>query len=306
LLISITALPHKAGAFFYVQPLRRRRLIYKAGTGIAALRRQTMPFLFPDHPTIGIFGFGAFGCLTARHLSDHFPVLVHDVNPDAVSAYVSEAAHGNIRAADILSVAKCDIVILAVPVTEMRSVIATISPYLRTGAIVLDVGSVKMEPAQAMLEGLPDHVEIIGTHPLFGPQSARDGISGLKIAICPVRGYKFRRIAAFLRLVLRLKVFVVTPEVHDREAAVVQGVTHLIAKVLARMDPLPVRMTTASFDLLVKATEMVRYDAPSVFWAIENENPYAGAVREQFFELAMGVRDQLAGDKCVVAAGMAK
>jgi prephenate dehydrogenase len=50
----------------------------------------------------------------------------------------------------------------------------------------------------------------------------------------------------------------------------------------------------------------VRYDAPSVFWAIENENPYAGAVREQFFELAMGVRDQLAGDKCVVAAGMAK
>lgn len=261
-----------------------------------------MPFLFPAHPTIGILGFGAFGRLTALHLADHFPILVHDVNPNAVSACASVATPGNIRTADIINVAKCDIVILAVPVTEMRAVIAQISPHLRAGAIVLDVGSVKMEPVRAMLEGLPDHVDIIGTHPLFGPQSARDGIAGLKIAICPVRGRRFRRIAAFLRHVLRLKVFVVTPDEHDREAAIVQGVTHLIAKVLVRMDPLPARMTTASFDLLVKAIEMVRYDAPGVFWAIENANPYAGAVREQFFELAMGVRDQLAGGKCSVVA----
>lgn len=64
--------------------------------------------------------------------------------------------------------------------------------HMRVGEITLDVGSVKMEPAQAMLEGLPDHVEIVG-HSLFGPQSARGGISGLKIAICPVRGYNTNR-----------------------------------------------------------------------------------------------------------------
>ena len=261
-----------------------------------------MPFLFPSRPTIGIFGFGAFGRLTARHLADHFPLFVHDINPHVVSADILESACGNIRVADVMTAAKCDIVILAVPVTAMRSVIATISPHLRMGAIVLDVGSVKMEPARMMLEGLPDHVDIIGTHPLFGPQSARDGISGLKIAICPVRGRQFRRVGAFLRHLLGLKVFVVTPEAHDREAAVVQGVTHLIAKVLVQMSPLPACMTTASFDLLVKATEMVRYDAPGVFWAIENANPYAGAVREQFFELATGVRDQLADTPCAEAA----
>jgi len=258
-----------------------------------------MPFLFPAHPPVGILGLGAFRCLTARHLMDHFALFVHDINADAVSASASEL---NLRAADVVTVAQCDIVILAVPVTAMRSVIATISPHVRAGAIILDVGSVKMEPARMMLEGLPDHVDIIGTHPLFGPQSARAGISGLKIAICPVRGRQFCRVGAFLRHVLGLKVFVVTPEAHDREAAVVQGVTHLIAKVLVQMGPLPARMTTASFDLLVQATEMVRYDAPSVFWAIENANPYAGAVREQFFELATGVRDQLADNPCAKEA----
>ncbi|WP_204301532.1 hypothetical protein, partial [Stenotrophomonas maltophilia] len=81
--------------------------------------------------------------------------------------------------------------------------------------------------------------------------SARDGIAGLKIAVCPIRGGRGRRVAAFLRKVLRLDVIMTTPEAHDREAATVQGLTHLIAKVLVQMEPLPTRMTTRSFDLLM-------------------------------------------------------
>lgn len=77
-----------------------------------------------------------------------------------------------------------------------------------------------------------------------------------------------------------------TPEDHDREAAVVQGLTHLIAKVLLGMGPLPTRMTTESFDLLSEAISMVQDDAPEVFEAIEKANPYAETVRRQFFDLA--------------------
>ena len=82
-------------------------------------------------------------------------------------------------------------------------------------------------------------------------------------------------------------------EEHDWEAAVVQGVTHLIAKVLVRMEPLPTLLTTASFDHLMQATEMVRYDAPSVYMAIERDNPFASAVRERFFALAAEARADL-------------
>jgi prephenate dehydrogenase len=137
-----------------------------------------------------------------------------------------------------------------------------------------------------MRRELPDHVDIVGTHPLFGPQSGRDGIAGLKIAVCPIRGRRGLRVAAFLRAALRLKVYVTTPEAHDREAATVQGLTHLIAKVLVKMEPLPTRMTTASFDMLMKGVDMVRYDAPEVFMAIERANPYSAEVRQRFFRLA--------------------
>ena len=75
-----------------------------------------------------------------------------------------------------------------------------------------------------------------------------------------------------------------------------QGITHLIAKVLVRMEPLPTRMTTASFDLLMQATEMVRYDAPGVFFAIERLNPFAAEVRERFFALAARARSELEFD----------
>ena len=128
-------------------------------------------------------------------------------------------------------------------------------------------------------------------------------MAGLKIAICPIRGDRARRVAAFLRKAFGLRVYITTPEAHDREAAVVQGLTHLIAKVLVQMEPLPTKMTTASFDKLMSAVEMVRYDPPSVFLAIEQANPYAVEVRERFFELADQLRTSLGGHDAETGLG---
>jgi prephenate dehydrogenase len=238
-------------------------------------------------PTIGLIGFGAFGRLTAQHLQAWFPLLAFD------PALPSTGEAQGVRFADLAAVAACPIVILAMPVAHLADAIDEIRPHLQPGALVLDVGSVKVGPARIMRELLPDTVEIVGTHPLFGPQSARNGIAGLKMAVCPIRGDSARRVAAFLRRAFGLHVFITTPEAHDREAAVVQGLTHLIAKVLVQMEPLPTRMTTASFDKLMSAVEMVRYDPPSVFLAIEQANPYAVEVRERFFDLADALRASL-------------
>jgi prephenate dehydrogenase len=43
----------------------------------------------------------------------------------------------------------------------------------------------------------------------------------------------------------------------------------------------------------MQATEMVKYDAPSVYMAIERDNPFASAVRERFFALAAEARADL-------------
>ena len=133
-----------------------------------------------------------------------------------------------------------------------------------------------------------------GRIPCSGRKAREAEIRGLKIALCPIRGARAPRVAAFLRKALGLTVIVTTPDAHDREVATAQGLTHLIAKMLVGMEPLPRRMTAPSFDLLAKAAEMVRYDAPEVFLAIEKANPYAQEVHKRFFALAAGLDASLA------------
>lgn len=248
-----------------------------------------MPRQRQSFSSLGLLGFGAFGQLMARHLQPHLRLVVCD---PARSPQPDPAGKGLVPG-DVAAVAACDIVVLAVPVDTMAQAIASLRPHLRAGTVVLDVGSVKIEPARLLLEGLPEPVEIIGTHPLFGPQSARDGLAGLKIALCPIRGRNTGRIAAFLRRTFALDVILTTPDAHDRDMALVQGLTHLVAKILVRMEPVPRRMTTRSFELLMQATEMVRHDAPGVFLAIERANPHARAVRERFFAHAQALTDAL-------------
>ena len=243
-------------------------------------------------PDLGIIGFGAFGRLMAHHLRPYFRIHAHDA--------VKSSGHNlDQEIADLATAAGCPIVIFATPVISLEDAIAAAASYLKLGALILDVGSVKVLPVEIMRRCLPDHVDIVATHPLFGPQSARDGVAGLKIAVCPVRGDRDRRVAAFLRRALRLRVILTTPDDHDREAATVQGLTHLIAKVLVQMEPLPTRLTTRSFELLMEGVSMVRDDASAVFQAIERSNPYSQEVRRRFFDLANALDVELASTHAI-------
>ena len=239
--------------------------------------------------SLGIVGFGAFGQLAARHLGQHFKISAYDPSPGL--AKVAEQLR--VHLASLESVSQADVILIAAPVSSFEQVVSEIAVACKPGALIVDVGSVKLVPSEIMRRLLPNHVDIVASHPLFGPQSATKGIEGLKIAVCPVQGRRHARLAAFLRKSLGLTVIMTTPEDHDQEAAVVQGLTHLIAKVLLKMGPLPTRMTTRSFDLLSEAISMVQHDAPEVFEAIEKTNPYAETVRRRFFDLAASLNVEL-------------
>ncbi|PZN95985.1 MAG: prephenate dehydrogenase/arogenate dehydrogenase family protein, partial [Alphaproteobacteria bacterium] len=141
---------------------------------------------------LGLIGFGAFGRLTARHLSPWFDIHAHD--PAATDS------DGHATLTDLATAAACPTIILAVPVEALAATLTEIRPHLRPDALVIDVGSVKVKPARLMAELLPPGVRIVGTHPLFGPQSGKAGIAGLRLAACEVRGKRdARRVAAFCR-----------------------------------------------------------------------------------------------------------
>jgi prephenate dehydrogenase len=141
---------------------------------------------------------------------------------------------------------------------------------------------VKVAPLAVLAEVLPPHVAILGTHPLFGPQSGKAGIAGLRIALCPVRGVQARLAARFLRQAFGLQVLCTTPEEHDRQMAYVQGLTHIVSRIVLAMDVPPLEMRTTTFDHLTRMVDTVRHDSEALFRTIARDNPFAAEVRDSF------------------------
>jgi prephenate dehydrogenase len=238
--------------------------------------------------SLGIIGFGQFGQLAARILAPHFDLKVTDVSPEA-EAFAR--GHGY-AFTDLAEAGACQIVVVAVPVAAMPAVFSRLAPHLQPGALVVDVGSVKVVPAQLMLDLLPAHVDLVATHPLFGPQSAKAGIKGLRFVICPLRGDRHERMAAFGRS-LGLTVTITTAEEHDREMAYVQALTHLIGRSLVNLGIPDEQLKTPSYQHLLELCALIGGDTFELFTAIQTQNPYAAEIARAFVDQAESLLEQV-------------
>lgn len=68
------------------------------------------------------------------------------------------------------AVKDADLVVLCVPVGAMSSVAEEIAPFLKIGAVISDVGSVKRAVIDAVAPHLPDYVHFVPAHPLAGTE----------------------------------------------------------------------------------------------------------------------------------------
>jgi prephenate dehydrogenase len=241
--------------------------------------------------TIGIIGFGRFGRLMAHYLSPDFPIRAHDpsVRPEAISAV------GAVPAA-IDDVCRSDIVILAVPISRLQALLSAIGPHLQPESLVVDVSSVKEQPVQWMQELLPETVEILGTHPMFGPDSAADSLEGRKIVICPVRIGEKRLEKVKHYLGTKGLVLIETrAEDHDRQIAVSLALTHTIGRSLAQFGAKPQVIDTEGYQRLLRILEVVENDTWQLFEDMNRYNPYASDARQAFITAMNKIEEKLRG-----------
>ena len=131
---------------------------------------------------IGLIGFGRFGKLAAKYLSEDFKVHVFHKSKSSEKSKIK-----NIIFSALGDVCRKDIVIIAVPISEFENTLKEINKLLKKGALVIDVCSVKEYAASLMEKILPKSVQILATHPLFGPDSAAESLFGRKMVLCRVR-----------------------------------------------------------------------------------------------------------------------
>ncbi len=233
---------------------------------------------------IGIIGFGRFGRFAAGVLRKDFRVVVCDTR--------KLRCPKGIRSGPVSEVAAKPIIVLCVPISEIRKTCQTIRPFLIPGQLVLDTCSVKQKPVSDMVRSLPRFVEILGTHPLFGPDSARSGIKGLKMVLCPVRCRRVRKVKQYLQN-KGLEVILTSAEQHDREMAQTQALFHFLARGVAQTGIQIGRLSTPGPAKLFRDFEDVQNDSLQLFRDLQNFNHHAAQVRRKLIRCLRRLDEEL-------------
>ena len=137
----------------------------------------------PRPETIGIIGFGRFGQLLASILEADFKLRVYD----PVKGLTDRTNNPRIEFADLETVLAAEVIFYCLSVSSFEEALRAHVPiYNRMGGnkVLIDVLSVKMYPKLIFDKLLPSNFEALLTHPIFGPDSAKDqGLNGQTIIV---------------------------------------------------------------------------------------------------------------------------
>lgn len=159
---------------------------------LADVRKEKLDVLRNRPLKIGVVGFGRFGQFIAKTFSNYGNIYVTsrsdytDIAQSMGMTYVPLSDPASFLDKGL------DVIVLAVSIVSFEDTIKTFVPHLKekiamdkaqfgtsAGPLIVDVLSVKEHPRKLMLDLLPYECDILCTHPMFGPDSGKDGWNGL-------------------------------------------------------------------------------------------------------------------------------
>lgn len=223
--------------------------------------------------TVGVYGLGRFGVFWAEQLARHgFFVIAYSRSAKVAPKGVKLVTEDEVLNASAL--------FYCVSISSFEEVVKRTASRIGKKTVVMDTCSVKIHPSEVMMRLLDEGIECIATHPMFGPDSGKDGLEGLPMVVCPLRceegtftwwAEEFRR--------WNLKVLQMSAEQHDREAAWSQGITHFIGRTLDELEARPTELATTGYKTLLTVKEQTCNDPIQLFYDLQRYNPYAKQMR---------------------------
>tara|TARA_R110002072_G_scaffold1989_1_gene16242 strand:+ start:15972 stop:16703 length:732 start_codon:yes stop_codon:yes gene_type:complete len=228
---------------------------------------------------VGLIGFGRLGSLFSKFLAQDSNLYVF--NQGQNHQEISQLGATPVEKIEDLK--DCKIIIPTVPISELKNVCEQLATFISKESLVIDVCSVKEKPVEWMLESLPKEVSILGTHPMFGPDSAMNTLYGSKMVLTPVRidDQSFENISRYLET-NGIKVIKASAEEHDKQIAHSLLLTHFIGRGLIDFGIKDLEIDTKGYRRLMKILGTVENDSWQLFEDMNQFNPYAKEVRESF------------------------
>jgi prephenate dehydrogenase len=241
-----------------------------------------------------IGGTGETGSWFARYFGDRgFDVSVW--GPSGKSAVA--AAIGVRYASNLMEEAgQSDVVLVSVPIERTVEVIRDVAPRMRPGSLLMDVTSLKAEPVKAMKTYAPEGVEVIGTHPMFGPTMPT--LRGQTIILTPVEHGRWLSAMRSLFEADGAHIEILDADEHDEIMAVVQALTHFayiaIGSTLKMLDfdvERSRRFMSPVYEIMIDFVGRILDQNPELYASIQ-KNPKALAVRQTFIAECMRLSER--------------
>ncbi|KAA3476858.1 arogenate dehydrogenase 1, chloroplastic [Gossypium australe] len=291
-----------------------------------ALRSQdvTIPYEFKGNISesvddssklkVAIVGFGNFGQFLAKTLARQgHSVLAYsrtDYRDAAQKLGVSFFSDAN-----DLCEEHPEVILLCTSILSTEKVLKSM-PFqrLKRSTLFVDVLSVKEFPRNLFLQHLPPEFDILCTHPMFGPESGKNGWNELPFVFDKVRiGNDERRVArcnSFLDIFARegCQMVEMTCAEHDWHAAGSQFITHTMGRVLEKLQLESTPINTKGYETLLKLVENTAGDSFELYYGLFMYNVNAmeqlermdfafESLKKQLFGRLHGVlRKELFGD----------
>lgn len=206
-------------------------------------------------------------------------------------------------------VAEADLVFVCTPVLTVLPVIQAIAGSLKEGAILTDVGSTKTEITRGAEAALPEGRYFVGGHPMAGSEA--DGVEAAlpylflnaTYVITPTDSTEVRALQTLVRFAdgLGATVMLMSPEEHDRSAAIISHLPHVLSAAILRLAAEEQGRSGKVFQLVAGSfRDMTRVSgSPPAIWrdiCMSSKEAITAAIR-RFEEMLAETRGQIeAGD----------
>ncbi|MEZ0344629.1 MAG: prephenate dehydrogenase/arogenate dehydrogenase family protein [Caldimicrobium sp.] len=178
---------------------------------------------------------------------------------------------------------KSKVILLSLPMEVFPEVVKNMAPLVREEHWILDICSLKLEPARTMKKYLKKG-ELLATHPLFGPYEK--DLSGKIVALYPLRGKNCYSWFSSLLQSEGMKVVKISPKKHDEIMGLVQVVNHFWLILLGNLikdSGFSVKeildLSTPSFLSQLKILMRLAWQEENLYARIQLENPFGKKFR---------------------------
>lgn len=227
---------------------------------------------------VSIVGYGRFGKVLHRLLKNDFRVVVYQ-RGEIVDR--SEFDQNTTVATRIEDIYKSDVIFYAVPIESFGQVIANHKRYFRDGHLLVDVLSVKLHPAKVFEKHLKgSKIQAMLTHPMFGPDSSKEGFEGLPIILdkFTTNSANFHYWKTYF-ISKKLRVVELTARQHDKLAADSQGLTHFLGRLVDAYGTAPTVIDSLGTKKLLEIKDQTCNDTWQLFTNLQHYNPYTAHMR---------------------------